>query len=317
MTDTEIAIYSQVSNTKKSRNGLIDLYRFLLSLVVVKSHSLFILNGPYFGPGRACVEFFFVLSGYLFWSFLNKSKDRSIKESIIQLHKTRFIPLAIPLCIGVVSNLIESIATEKLNMWGYLWYIEVMFIEMIVLILLRKFIKDDKKFILTITVIMLVTLILKFFGPFYTWGFFRGASSIPIGIILASLPKVKKKWISILCLIPAAIGCFTMVCFEWSNVDWFGYRIPELILDVVLYPALIYFTFCLEFKSRLFSYLGSLSFGLYAFQCLADMLRTFGVSNVRFLFGLILFATIIEDGGKRLYRYMRKKHLSTVQSTES
>ena len=68
----DIARLDSSVKPRKERNGLIDLYRFLLSLVVAKSHSLFAVGGPYFGPGRVCVEFFFVLSGYLFFSFLDK-----------------------------------------------------------------------------------------------------------------------------------------------------------------------------------------------------------------------------------------------------
>ena len=102
------------------------------------------------------------------------------------------------------------------------------------------------------------------------------------------------------------IVCFLVICFHWKNVEWFGYRIPELILDNILYPALIYLIFCLEFKSKFLSYLGGLSFGLYAFQCPADMLRTMGVTNTYFLFGLILLATLLEDAGKRIYRRRQK-----------
>lgn len=313
MTMTKTELNDQAKKPTKARNGLIDLYRFLLSLVVVKSHSLFIVGGPYFGPGRACVEFFFVLSGYLFLPFLNKSKDTSIKESLLRLHKTRFLPLAIPLCIGVLSNIIESFVVGKLNIWGYLWYIEVMFLEMIALILLRKWIKRDKAFLLTITAIMVVALILKFFGPFYSWGFFRGASSIPIGILMASLPRVKKKGVALLFLLPTLVACFAMLCFHLTDVEWLGYRIPELILDNVLYPALIYFSFCLEYRSKLFSYLGALSFGLYAFQCTADLFRTLGSNNIWLLFGFILFATLIEDLGKRIYRHLcRARSISSV-----
>ena len=294
-----------MTDAKKSRNGLIDLYRFLLSMVVVHGHGLFVVRGPYFGPGSACVEFFFVLSGYLFWSFLNKNKDKSFKENITQLHKTRFLPLAIPICIGVLSNLIEALYIGEFGIWGYLWYIEVMFIEMIALILLRKWIKSDKVFMITILGIMLIAINLKYFGPLYSFGYVRGAATIPIGIFLASLPKIKKKLIVIPLLVPVVIACFLIICFHWKNVEWLGYKIPELILDNILYPALIYLTFCLEFKSKFFSYLGALSFGLYAFQCPADTLRTMGVTNTYFLFGLILAATLLDDAGKRIYRHRK------------
>ena len=300
---------SNASSTQKSRNGLIDLYRFLLSLVVVKSHSLFVIGSPYFGPGRVCVEFFFVLSGYLFMSFLQKSKDRPIKESLSKLYKSRISPLLIPVIIGVLSNIINDIISKDFNPWGYLWYVEVMIVEMIGLIYLRKRINDDRKFTRSLVIIMLVSLVLKFSGLLYSFGYIRGASSIPMGLLIAMLPKWKPrhKWLILLPLIPVFAACFSIVCFNFGNVEWLGLRIPELILDNILYPALIYLSFCFEFNSKFFSYLGALSFGLYAFQCPADLLRTLGVENIWVLFGFILLATLLEDGIKRLTKHFRNK----------
>lgn len=293
---------------QKERNGLIDLYRFLLALVVVKSHSLFAVGGEYFGPGRVCVEFFFVLSGFLFFSFLEKSKDQPIKESLLKLFKSRVVPLAIPLVIGVASNIVSAFFDgEALSVWGYLWYVHVMIGEMAILVILRRVIKSGKKFTLALVCILLVALVLKFSGLCYSWGHIRGASSIPMGILVAMLPKwsPKHRWVIWIPLIPIFACCFAIVCFNLGNTEWFGLRIPELILDNVLYPALIYLSFCLEFKCGFFTYLGALSFGLYAFQCPADLTRTLGVSSQPILFGIILAATIIEDGGKRICKYIR------------
>lgn len=317
--NTETTATVHTVKTKKERNGLIDLYRFLLSLVVVKSHSLFVVGGPYFGPGRVCVEFFFVLSGYLFFSFLEKSKDRSIPQSLLALFKTRVLPLAIPLCIGIVSNVICSFFEgESFSLWGYLWYVEVMFVEMIILIVLRKLIKKDKLFILVISCVMGIALVLKFSGLTYSWGYIRGASTIPAGILLAMIPKLKFKrnWLIWFMLIPVFACCFCIVCFGLGNEEWFGLRLLELLLDNLLYPALIYLSFCLNFKCKVFSYLGALSFGLYAFQCPADLFRVMGMSNPWLLFGFILLATLLEDGGKRLYRTIRKKRIEAAQKAQ-
>ena len=299
----------QAPKTQKARNGLIDLYRFLLALVVVKSHSLFIVGGSYFGPGRVCVDFFFVLSGFLFLSFLKKTRDLSLAESLLALCRSKLFPLAIPLAIGILSNIIESIITADFSLFGYLWYIKVMLVEMAVLVLLQKLIKSEKVFTYTLVSIMIVALVLKFSGLCYSWGYIRGASSIPMGILIAKLPRLKPKckWLLLIPLIPVFAACFSIVCFGLGNVEWLGIRIPELLLDNLLYPALIYLSFCLDLKCKLFSYLGALSFGLYAFQCPADLLRVLGVSSRPILFGFILLATLMEDGGKRIYRFMKTK----------
>ncbi len=306
---TALHYKTAVAPQKKERNGLIDLYRFLLSLVVVKSHGLFVLRGPYFGPGRVCVEFFFVLSGYLFFSFLQKSKDESISTSLKNLFRSRFAPLAIPTCIGVISNIIYSLYEKDFSLWGYLWYVEAMFLAMIAMIILRRLIKSDTRFTLTITCVMLVALLLKFSGLCYSWGYIRAAATLPMGILIAMLPRIskKKKWLVTALLIPVAASCFAIVCFNLGDVEWFGLRILELILDNILYPALIYLTFCLDFKCKLFSYLGALSFGLYAFQCPADLIRIMGVSDRLILFGFIVAATLIEDSRKRIYKHVKNK----------
>ena len=302
-----------IREKEKVRNGLIDLYRFLLAVVVVKSHGLFILDGPYFGPGRVCVEFFFVLSGYLFLSFLNKCKDRPLKDSLLALLKSRVMPLLIPTVIGIVANTAEAFFDgQSFSPWGYLWYVRVMLVEMLILVLLRTFIKRDRLFYLIIGGVMLVALVLKFSGITYSWGYCRGASSIPMGIFTAMLPKISRKyrWLSRLLLLPVFAACFSIVCFGLGDVEWLGIRIPELLLDNLLYPLLIYLSFSLDFSCRLFSYLGALSFGLYAFQCPADLFRVMGVKSPWLLFGFILLATLVEDGIKRIVRHVRKKRAS-------
>ena len=56
----------------RKRNSLIELYRFLFALNVLKSHGFFPNTGPYFEPGRISVEFFFVLTGFLLIRLINK-----------------------------------------------------------------------------------------------------------------------------------------------------------------------------------------------------------------------------------------------------
>ena len=305
---------------RKERNGLIELYRFLLALVVAKNHGLFVISGPYFGPGRVCVEFFFVLSGYLFFSFLEKSKEVSLSKSLIKLFKTRFLPIGIPIVIAFISNTLNCILSGKsVNIWGYIWYISAMFGLMIALIIVRKLIKSDKAFFLVLAAAMIVALVMKFAGWLYSWGEIRAVSSLPMGIFMAMLPKIKRKYkfITISLLILVFALCFCIIFFELGSVEWFGIRVLELILDNLLYPALVYLTFCLNFKCRLFSYLGALSFGIYAFQCPADLMRTLGVSSSYVLFGFIFIASVLEDAGKRIYRYCRRRKIEVQRSEAS
>lgn len=75
----------------------------------------------------------------------------------------------------------------------------------------------------------------------------------------------------------------------------------------ILYPALIYLTFNVSVNSRILNYLGGLSFGLYAFQCPADLMRLLGISNRYILLVTILVLAIAEDIIKRIVRAKKNK----------
>jgi peptidoglycan/LPS O-acetylase OafA/YrhL len=147
--------------------------------------------------------------------------------------------------------------------------------------------------------------LMRFSGIFYEWGYVRAAATISLGMLLAKAPKIeiKKRWLIWVLLIPVQIACLSVVCFHLGNVEWFGgFMGVEFILDNLLYPALIYLTFNVNVSSRALNYLGSLSFGLYAFQCPADLLRLVGLGNRYILLFIIVALTITEDVIKRIYK---------------
>ncbi len=307
------SLLTDTQSKVKSRNGLIELYRFLFALNVVKSHGLFIINSPYFGPGRVSVEFFFVLSGFLFASYLEKHKDLPLKNAIPKMLYDKLRPLLVPLIIGLGSNLAYNLIAKDgtINIWGYLWYVHAMIVAYIAYVILRRLIKNDKAFLLTTLGICVIATVLKFSGLFYTWGYFRAASTLSLGILLAKLPRlqIKRKWPIWLALIPVQAACFAVVCFGLGNVEWGGVRVIEIILDVLLYPALVYLTFQLDIKNNLMNYLGAISFGLYAFQCPADLMRLIGVGDIYLWFGFIVAAAIIEDAAKRIIKRNKNKFI--------
>lgn len=297
--------------TKRGRNGLIDLYRFILAINVLKSHGLFIYRGPYMTPGRVSVEFFFVLSGFLFATYLERHRDDEIKKGLPRMLLDKLRPLMIPTAIALVCNSINSILEGGFNPFGYLWYVKSMLIVYLFYYMLRLLVRNDRTFLLVTGGICLLATGLKFFTPCYPQGEIRAFSELSLGILLAYLPelKLKKRWPIVLLLIPVALGCLGIVFFGIGDQEFMGVRWVEMILDLLLYPALVYLTFQLDIKSRWMSYLGALSFGLYAFQCPADLIRTLGVTDVNILFAIIVALTLIEDSGKRMYKKIRNSKL--------
>lgn len=289
----------------KKRNSLIELYRFFFALNVVKNHGFFPEGFDYFSPGRVSVEFFFVLSGYLFVRTLEKLAKLPLRESLPKLIVGKLKPLFFPLVIGVLSNIIYNIVAKEYfdGIWGYLWYVEAMMLVFIAYLIFNRFINGERMFIYTTLVIFTVATLMRFSGIFYSWGYVRAFATISLGMLLAKLPeiKIKRKWIIWTLLIPVQALCFIIVCLHLGNVEWFGgFMGVEFILDNLLYPALIYLSFNVSVSSRILDYLGGLSFGLYAFQCPADLLRLLGVDNRYLLLGFIVGLSIAEDLIKRL-----------------
>lgn len=301
-------------NIKKrgGRNGLIELYRFLFALNVVKNHGFMPGNIKYFAPGRVSVEFFFILSGYFFVRSLDRLGDMPLTRSLAKLLVGKIKPLFIPLGIGLISNVICNIAEGEIfsGIWGYLWYVKSMLVTFVVYLVLRRLVRSEKAFFYVTVGACTAATLMRFSGFFYEWGLVRAFSTISLGMILSKAPtlKLKRKWPIVAALIPVQLGCLCIVAHELGNVDWFGgFRGIELILDFVLYPALIYLTLQLEVNSPFLAYLGALSFGLYAFQCPADLIRTLGVANRYVLLSVIVALTLIEDGAKRVWRIRAKK----------
>ena len=295
----------------KKRNALIEFYRFFFALNVVKNHGFFPEGLDYFSPGRVSVEFFFVLSGFLFVKTLDKLRDMPLQKSLPALLVSKLKPLAVALVIGLISNVIYNFISGKYfsaGIWGYLWYVHAMLVTFIVYLVIRKCIKQDKAFYCTVFGIFVLATLMRFSGIFYSWGFVRAAATISLGMLLSRLPKLKiKKRMIWLMLAPVQAACFAVVCFHLGNVSiWGGFMGVEFLLDNLLYPALIYLTFQIECHLSIFNYLGALSFGLYAFQCPADLVRLLGMESKYILLLMIVFASVAEDAAKRIIR--KRKH---------
>ena len=74
---------------------------------------------------------------------------------------------------------------------------------------------------------------------------------------------------------------------------------------------MIYITFQIDFNSRIFNYLGALSFGIYAYQCVGRMLWGFGVDDRYLVFWIIIALAVIDDALKRISKYLKTKKFET------
>ena len=297
----------------KKRNSLIELYRFLFAMNVVVGHGLFPIETSHFGPDRISVEFFFVLSGFLFCKSLGRLKETDTLTAVKTTLISKLKPLLVPTVIGLISNAFLNVLSDykpKIEIFRYLWYIPAMLAILLVYAILRTLIKKDKPFWYTVAAVFAVATLLRFSGneTLFFFDYIRSASAVSLGMLTAKIPKLsfRRKFISPLLLLPVAIATF-LVVYNGLAEDSVAY---EALLDLLLYPTLIYITFGIEFHFALFDYLGALSFGIYAFQCPARLVAYIGVPSKWIPFGIIIIAAVAEDLIKRIIKAKKQKSLS-------
>lgn len=96
-----------------------------------------------------------------------------------------------------------------------------------------------------------------------------------LGMLISLLPSIKLKNKKIL-LIPLTIFVYLYVLrmLLFNFTFW-----EEQLLNLIFYPAMVYLTFQFNIKNKIFNYLGSLSFGLYAYQSIPRFLEVTGFES--------------------------------------
>lgn len=275
----------------KQKNSIIEILRFIFAINVVKSHGFCPYRDFLFVSGRLSVEFFFVLSGYLFVKSIKKyvENEKTVLKNIECLYIDKFKKLGLPLFIALAFNLIYKIIfkPDSIGIWNYLWYVHDLLIVFSTYICLKKLFKKEKVFIVSIIIITLLFGTFRLFEPFSKWGTFRSFTSVGLGFLIAKVPKIKNKIILNIVFTISLLFAFRMIWFDFTLVE-------ELILTYIGYPLLIYTAFQINFYFKFFNYLGSLSFGLYAFQSVAKFIKAMGIYNTYVLFIIIFLLTIID-----------------------
>ncbi len=292
----------------KKRNSLIEFFRFLFAMNVLLCHGFFPLNTEHFGPDRISVEFFFLLSGFLFYHSLEKIEEMKTTEAVWVVLVTKLKPLLVPMGIGMLSNAILNVISDyrpKIEVFRYLWYIPAMMAILILYATLRTCTHNNKVFWCVVAGLCLTATLLRFSGneKLFFFDYIRSTASVSLGILIAKIPKLKVKRSSILylLLLPIVVVTFLIIYYRLAE----EIVVYEALLDLILYPLLLYVTFQIDFHFALFDFLGALSFGIYAFQCPARLMVYIGVPSRWIPFFLIFFLTFI-DYFVRFYIEKRK-----------
>ena len=274
------------------RNSLIELYRFLFVLWVVWYHGYFVFKNQYFDDGYLAVEFFFLLSGFYFSKTLDKYNGDRFFVGLVRMIWSKLKPLGAAFIIGVIFVLIQYILEGRPVLFGYLWYIPIMLLAFVMIYTLRYLIKNDAVYIALLIAIVAANFLILYIPISEKLGVARGLGTVSLGVLLRFIPTVEFKVGKI-----GLNGIITALIF--AAVVYLAY-LPkeglacEHLLIFAFMPMLIYFTNMVKMTCKVLDFLGSLSFPIYAYQCILRILRM-TCEMPQYCFFIILICLIAAD----------------------
>ncbi|MBR3864453.1 MAG: hypothetical protein IKJ19_05020 [Clostridia bacterium] len=298
---------NKAKKPESKRNSFFELYRFLFAMWVVWYHGFFTFKSQYFDDGYLAVEFFFLLSGFFFLKSIEKYKDSSYMRGLFKMVWSKIKPLGLAFLVGVVFVIWQRVLEGQSVLFGYLWYIPIMLLAFVVIYTLHRVLKSKLSFIISLIAIVIISYLILYLPIVEKLGVARGFGAVSMGVLLSYIPKIELKigklnfnWI-ITALVFVAVVYLAYI--PKADLTY------EYILIFALMPTLIYFTSTLKVQSKFLNFLGSLSFGLYAYQCILRVIRML-YSLPQFGLFLILICLILAD---KCLKLMRKQYLKNFK----
>ena len=265
--------------TKKvsTKNGLIELFRFLCSLWVAYFHGFSPVISDKFGGVNISVDFFLMLSGFFFLKSIEKYRERPLLEGTKFIFWGRTKRFIVPLVIAALSVLSCNIIFEmdlSFN-WplSFLWFFAAQFTFLSLYYLIYKNVKKRSTFNIICAIAICISLSLFRLGLTGFDIFFRSPAMLAIGMLLSQVPKIKinlnneeksEKIRLTLNAIGFAISALAFLYFAYLP----GYKIWILhLFTCVICTSLIYFASELPVHSKFLNFLGEFSVFVYLAQC--------------------------------------------------
>ena len=274
---------------KRAKNSIIELLRFLFSLWVLYFHDYVPYQNEMFSDGKLAVEFFFVLSGFYLVRSMKKYDSQPVFKGLFTFLKQRFKSLSTVFVIGEIFVLIHSLLFDfSYNfLFGYLWYVRDLFLAMAFFFVVRRILKKDSLFYCFITALSIFSIFISGKLPGcaeWPGGAFRAFAAMPLGMLFAAVPplpeKIHGKARRGLCTFVISVGFIASGLLSLAII-----ASPEKSLNMIYvlviagYPTMLYFANQLHVNIAFFNWLGTLSFPIYAFQCILRVLEQFGIEG--------------------------------------
>lgn len=274
---------NSIAKKESSKNGLIELFRFLCSVWVAYFHGFFPVLSDKFNGENISVDFFFMVSGLFFLKSVEKYIEKPLGEGVLFLSWGKVKRFAVPLAIAALSILYCNIAFPlEFNGFNwplsFLWFFAGQFVYSLLLFLIRRKIKKLSYYNIVCVIIACVCVSLCVFDLKQFYRVARGPGMIAIGILVSQIPKIKLKSERISLLVNSLGFVISAAVFIYlAYLPGADTGRAHLFLCVVC-PALLYFATALPVRSKFLNLLGEISVFIYLAQ-LPILLHHFYVSR--------------------------------------
>lgn len=253
----------------KVRNGKIDLLKFLFSLVVAMYHfsNAVKYENERFRYGYFSVEFFFIVSGFLFAKSLSKYDGKEVTNlfgeslSFMKRKYLSFMPYHIGIClmyigvwfiadkqtvVDVAKNLIlgipdllliQILTDTPVNLFGHEWYLSAMLAVMFVLTpILIKFRKQYSMYFAPIISLVIMGCMFNIYENMDLAILLNGAENKSMVTMIAGVinPGVFRAFADI------SIGCICYAVYESGAAEKIN-RILLLAAEILIYITVFVF----------------------------------------------------------------------------
>jgi len=276
---------------EKKRNGLIEIYRFILCFWPLYYHNFFFTSkGESFSVAELAVDFFFVLSGFFLLRAFEKKKGSVIKATLSLMYG-RVKPFMFSLCFITAFNAVcvslfvrENHLDVLFDLFKYWWYVLYLTVAIGVFYLFFRILKNRKIFFVFLLLVSAAMGLFHYYteveGLFmYELTFVaRTFGCMAFGMLVSYIPTIKKRKhnLSILGVIALVPAIFHLAYSEKNYVT--------CLVMIGLFAALVYFTYNVSIGGKFFDVLGRLSTRIYLYMAFITMLYILGLTDHRILF---------------------------------
>ena len=287
---------------KKSRNGLLEIYRFILCFWPMYHHEFFFFaRTSAFSIAQLTVDFFFIISGYFLISSMQKVREEKLLVGVGKLLHSRLKPIWFSLAFIALFNFLCLILFIRedyfYNMiWNvrYWWFILYLLIGITFYYLMFRAINHK-----IACAVFLVFWALEMAVIHYLVGvkgyllsdflyFTRMFGCLALGILCSYIPKWKPKGfnyniIFVVVLVPVLLQ------LAYGQKDYW-----ICIGMLFLFCALVYFSSNINVGGKFFDVVGQLSTRLYIYMGFLSMLSALGLTHHRLLFIIDVFLAVLD-----------------------